>query len=325
MRPRAIASLLGVLAASTAAWAGRPIPPTRFSDGLPVAAGAKAGAEVAVLRARPSGRVRIPGATFVMGSTVTELEQAVALCETQPYGGARLVDDFSGNSLSVCDPRAFVEGPAHDVTLSPFEIDRTEVRVADYARCVSAGACSPPGFSTGDPRFDRPDLPVVLVSWNDARDYCGWVGARLPTEAEWEYTARGVGRRVFPWGNVFNGHLCNHGMLARDPTNARDGFAGLAPVGSFPDGATPLGIQDMAGNASEWVADTARVGKNGSTERAYLPQAQTNPLVSEGVMHVVRGGSYLEGPQEMRTAARNFLIVSARREHVGFRCAASVR
>ena len=108
--------------------------------------------------------------------------------------------------------------------LSPFYLDATEVTVADYGRCVAASECAPPGFSPGDKRFDQPNFPVTHVSWDDAAKYCAWSGGRLPTEAEWELAARGVEGREFPWGMNYNTHLCNHGALAADETDATDGF-----------------------------------------------------------------------------------------------------
>ena len=269
---------------------------------------------VQALRLAVDGRARVAGGTFIMGSSPTDMVRAVMLCRRE--------------ILHVrCDDVAMqfrAEGAAHEVTLAPFEIDRTEVRVRDYARCVAAGACPPPGFVRGDRRFDVPDQPVVQVRWDDAASYCAWAGGRLPTEAEWELAARGLrdDERDYPWGNVYNPHLLNHGAFAQDDADASDGFAGLAPVASFPDGATPAGVVDMAGNAAEWVADFYDVDENGFGHPAA---PETNPRGPKtGIFHVIRGGSYLSGAAWVRGAARSMMWLP-RSAAVGFRCAADVQ
>jgi sulfatase modifying factor 1 len=264
-----------------------------------------------------------------MGSSPADAERANVLCRREIL-------------RSRCDELAslfMAERPAHEVTLSSYELDRTEVTVAEYGRCVAAGACAPPGFPPGDERFDRPNFPLTHVRWEDANTYCVWAGGRLPTEAEWEFAARGTAGREYPWGELYNPYICNHGALAHDDTDATDGFVGIAPVGSFPDGATPLGLLDMAGNAAEWVSDYYEIDENGF---GYPAASQLNPKgPSHGVMHVVRGGSYLQGAAWMRAAARHIIVQTQmtiagfttgfvqslllpRSAMVGFRCAADV-
>jgi formylglycine-generating enzyme required for sulfatase activity len=213
------------------------------------------------------------------------------------------------------------EGVTHPVTLSPYFIDRTEVTVADYTRCVSAGRCGAPGFSASDARYAQPSFPVVLVTWEDARDYCTFARGRLPTEAEWELAARGLGGRTFPWGEVYNPHLSNHGSLALDVTDATDGFEGLAPVGSIPDGKTALGVLDMAGNAAEWVADAFDPDQVYEQVPPYPPTPETNPRHDAGSRHIIRGGSYMQGADFQRSAARYGTYPTRRLPYVGFRCA----
>ena len=269
------------------------------------------------LRVAPSGRVRIPAGTFTMGASAAEMLAAIELCEREIRG------------TQCHDPELVAmvraQGPAHAVTLSTFDLDRVEVTVADYARCVSVGACSPPEPPDVAPRPARGDVPVTYVRWEDASTFCRWAGGRLPTEAEWEYAARGPDAREFPWGRLYNPHLANHGGWANDPTDATDGYVGLAPVGSFPSGATPLGVLDMAGNAAEWVADVLEFDAAGRP-LGYPAEAQVDPppRTTGGGLHVVRGGSYVDAPMWLRSAARDTVLVS-RSPWVGFRCAADVR
>ena len=264
-----------VLAASAAGAAS----PERYAQGLEQHTEGDARDGIVVLRPVPQGRVHIPGGTFTMGSTPVQMMFGKNLCLREPLGTVQLVTPNGNIYLHCYDSRFLVEGVAHQVTLSSFWMDRTEVRVGDYMRCVSAGSCNAPGFSPGDARFSRPELPVVLVTWEEARDYCSFAKGRLPTEAEWEYAARGTVGRTFPWGNDWNPHLANHGSIALDPTDATDGFAGLAPVGSIPDGKTSLGLLDMAGNAAEWVGDVAEAATDARELIAmpYAPDAVTDP------------------------------------------------
>jgi formylglycine-generating enzyme required for sulfatase activity len=200
------------------------------------------------------------------------------------------------------------------VYLSEYWIDRSEVTVERYRACVGAGVCTELPYAAGAARFDEPDLPAVLVSWHDARRFCSWVGGRLPTEAEWERAARGAHGRRYPWGNVYNPFLSNHGQLSSDDLDDSDGFLELAPVGSFPDGATEAGILDMAGNADEWVADWYAP--------AYVEASVINPRGPDaGEDRVVRGGSYAHPRASLRCAARSHSPPDERRSWRGFRCA----
>lgn len=299
-------------------------PPPRidpFWAGLPAPA-ARAPAEGIVALKEPlERRVRISGGKFVMGSTAAEVQRGRELCFQEPAGARYCQDDSEEYRLM------FSEQRPHEVTVRDIDLDRTEVSVARYRRCVAAGACSPPGFVAGDARFDRGELPVTHVTWDDAESYCRWTGGRLPTEAEWEHAARGRGGHAFPWGDLYNPHLANHGSLSEDETDARDGYAGLAPIGSFPDGATQTGLLDMAGNAAEWVFDYYDRDADGLGYRSTAVVDPKGPTSSQ-FGHVVRGGSYRTGGYALRTAARRFAwgaggIVSSSRE-IGFRCAYDV-
>jgi|HubBroStandDraft_1064217.scaffolds.fasta_scaffold111825_2 sulfatase modifying factor 1 len=308
--------LLGVstCAGQPAAAAHRPLRTEAWWAGLDDPADAASANGAVALRSARARRVRVLGTTFTMGSTPAGFKRAMDLCETQVFR-------VHCSELGVVDLLR-AEQVAHEVTISTFDMDRTEVTVEDYSRCVAAGACEPAGLLPGA-ATPQPKLPVTNVRWEAAVRFCRWAGGRLPTEAEWELAARGAEGREFPWGNVYNPHLSNHGAWADDRTDATDGFVGLAPVGSFPDGATPEGILDMAGNAAEWVADELELDASGRPV-GYGPEPEFDPAAKVlGGPHVVRGGSFEDAPMWLRSAARDTTLWA--RAGVGFRCAADVR
>jgi formylglycine-generating enzyme required for sulfatase activity len=134
--------------------------------------------------------------------------------------------------------------PVHTVYLDAYWIDRTEVTNAMYAKCVADGVCR--DATSSDHSFNKVDHPATYIKWDDAQTYCAWAEAHLPAEAEWEKAARGTDGRKFPWGNDDpNSKLLNYSSLVGDTT----------PVGSYPSGASPYGVFDMAGNAWEWTSD----------------------------------------------------------------------
>lgn len=265
---------------------------------------------VATLRAPAVSKVLIPAGSFQMGSDIGEIVTAVATCRAQP--GGRTCDALSARCL--CQEEVFAdEFPVHEVFLSAFELDTREVTVAQYERCVEAGPCGKRPTDAGGGRFNAAELPVTMVTFQDAVTFCKFAGGRLPTEAEWERAARGLTNHRYPWGNVWNLFLANGGKYALDPFEDRDGFLELAPPGSFPRGRTPSGLLDMAGNVEEWVADWFD---------AYNEGPLTDPKgPNNGDERVTRGGSYLHASPWLRAASRGHDFPGARRAFRGFRCA----
>ena len=207
------------------------------------------------------------------------------------------------------------EQPVHTVVQDGFWIDRTEVTNAQYARCVASGACDVSGF-VNDVDFNAADQPVVGVDWRNASAYCMWAGGRLPTEAEWEYAARGAEGRLFPWGTDFDGTRLNfcdvNCAQARADKTVDDGFAQTAPVASYAEGKSWCGAFDMAGNVMEWVADWYGT---------YPSGAQLNPIgPAIGTEKVLRGGSWLSNETNVRAAYRGTGLTTLSFNGVGFRC-----
>jgi formylglycine-generating enzyme required for sulfatase activity len=203
------------------------------------------------------------------------------------------------------------EQPVHTVTLDSFWIDRTEVTNDQYERCAADGTCiraSQSSSSTrdsyyGDSQYN--DYPAIRLDWNDAKTYCEWIGGRLPTEAEWEYAARGPEGHIYPWGNdPPDGTLANYGGRVGDTTK----------VGSYPDGESWVGALDMAGNVWEWVNDWYA----GNYYAASQSKNPTGP--SAGVLKVIRGGSWYYIP-DIRPANRVPEGTYVREVNIGFRCA----
>jgi formylglycine-generating enzyme required for sulfatase activity len=213
------------------------------------------------------------------------------------------------------------EQPVHTVALDAFWIDRTEVTNAQFAAFLNMqgnqeeGGLTWLGLEDEDCLIEQvdgefrsrggyTDHPVIEVTWYGAAAYCEWAGARLPTEAEWEYAARGPEGHIYPWGN-------------KDPTcdlAQYGGCSGLTvQVGSLPDGASWCGVLDLAGNVREWVADW--YGN-------YPSGALTNPTGPEtGADRVLRGGSWYDAPEFVRGASRYGNRPDDRFNSLGFRCA----
>jgi sulfatase modifying factor 1 len=208
------------------------------------------------------------------------------------------------------------EQPQRSVYLDAFAIDQVEVSNDRYMVFVqTTGHRNPPhpyetGLLTSAARIEH--LPVVQVTWYDAKAYCAWAKKRLPTEAEWEKAARGTDGRRFPWGND-------------DPTPSRanfdrewDGDKTLAPVGSLSEGASPYGVKDMAGNAREWVQDWY--------DHDYYKHApHRNPQGPErGVVRSIRGGSWHSPLSDITAAGRGRGGFALQTHGTGFRCARSI-
>ena len=194
--------------------------------------------------------------------------------------------------------RAPNEIPDHDVQLSAYWIDQLEVTNAMYALCMNAGQCDAPQSSRSQRRtdyFENPefkDFPVVYVTWGQAKAYCEWAGRRLPTEAEWERAARGDDFRTFPWGeNKADGLLANFNMLVGDTSR----------VGTYPAGASPFGVLDMAGNVAEWVNDFYAFDYSVS-DNVLNPMG---PETSSSFNRVVRGGSLGDAEINIRVSKRS--------------------
>lgn len=243
--------------------------------------------------------------------------------------GARMIYVPSGIFRMGSDEAEPDEAPSRIVRLDAYYIDEMEVTNGHYAQCVEAGACQPPGRTGatfhpayyGDPAYD--DYPVIFVNWFDARDFCSWRGARLPSEAEWERAAgfdpaMGV-KYTFPWGDIFDGTLlnfCDVNCTQDDrDTTFDDEHRDTAPVGTYPGGRSPIGLYDMAGNVMEWVNDWYE-------PRAYEGATDTNPLGPlDGEFKALRGGSWLSDQEQVRVSGRGSYDPSVRRAHLGFRCA----
>ncbi|MGD2071002.1 MAG: SUMF1/EgtB/PvdO family nonheme iron enzyme [Gemmatimonadota bacterium] len=228
--------------------------------------------------------VRIPGGTFWMGAQDEDPE-------APGY-----------------DPEAFDrESPVHRVTVKPFALGRYPVTVEEFRQFVDAGdggylkpdLWKPKGWEWRE-RTERtepkgwqaqlrhPNRPVIGISWFEANAYCRWAGGRLPTEAEWELAARGEEGRRYPWGDEEpDPRRANFGMRVGDAT----------PVGLYPRGASPEGIQDLAGNVWEWCGDRYR--PYGAAEEDDLAESE------DGASRVLRGGSFADFPRYLRAAFRD--------------------
>jgi formylglycine-generating enzyme required for sulfatase activity len=267
--------------------------------------------------------VYVPAGQFEMGSSDADLAAAMQACA-----------QASGEEQNCQRDRYLDEQPAHPVTLDAFWIDKTEVTNAQFSEFLNdQGNQAEEGISWLEPaaghreveygqieeiggvfrpREGYANYPVVEVSWYGASAYCSWVGGRLPTEAEWEYAARGLDATIYPWGDDFDQGAANY---------SETGFFGggetrWMPVGSFPEGASWCGALDMAGNVWEWVSDWWSADYYGRSP------GENPPGPESGDIRVGRGGSWYDDPWHVRSAFRKGLSPSSYRIHwIGIRCA----
>jgi formylglycine-generating enzyme required for sulfatase activity len=276
--------------------------------------------------------VWIKAGLFQMGLSDDDLHHYASLCEDSP-------------NPACSSERWGASRPAHIRDPAPFYVDTHEVTNAEYQECIDTRTCpklkatqceligSAGDFATRRltrkrkaamaVRVTSGDLPAACVSRVEAATYCHWASKRLPSEAEWEFAASSGGERLFPWGPLdgrglqpINGAdqalavvMEWDGILADSVGQHRDAYAFAASVGSFEDGRTPSGLEDISGNVAEWVSDP------------YEPYASDNSRRSSLREGVVRGGSWADFGPALSTKARRAMEPTRRRADVGFRCA----
>lgn len=277
----------------------------------------------------PSTPTKIPTPTLGVGSTRIREDDDMEMVYV-PSG--RFTSGISQEDIdwllaqSWCDDCVIEERlqaeemPQQSIQLDAFWIDKYEVTNAQFAQFIDETDYFPTSeeenqiFSTDDFEFKEGvtwrsfyentsgNFPAI-VSWSDATAYCEWVGGRLPTEAEWEKTARGTVGQVFPWGD----EQISNEYLSFDPGE-------IQPVGSFPKGASPYGALDMSGNVSEWVYDWF-------DEDYYSERPLSNPTgPNTGETHAMRGGTSTSGGiSAFRTSGRDFFW-DVSTDFIGFRC-----
>lgn len=227
----------------------------------------------------PPGMIFIKGSSFTMGHNASDKQSDI--------------EKFSG--------------PEHSVTVASFYIDKTEVTNQEYKKFVDATHHPAPSNWKDNQFPPGGDLePVVNVTWTDADAYAKWAGKRLPTEAEWEYAARGTDGRAYPWGNEWL-----EGVAVSNELPGKD----VHTVGSLPKGASPFGVLDMAGNVGEWTDDDF-VSYPGNTDQID-PKYKGNK--------VFRGGSFTNDKKYLTTYFRNWVKPTISDKALGFRCVKSIK
>jgi formylglycine-generating enzyme required for sulfatase activity len=257
---------------------------------------------------------RESAASAVAVLTADDLEPGAGKRWHEPVTGMAFVRIPSGR-FEMGGSGEYDGKPAHGVRLSSFWLAETPVTNRQYGLFLEQNKSDEPGYWR-DERFSDPEQPVVGVSWHDAVRFCEWLseqgggGFRLPSEAQWEYAARGTDGRIYPWGD-------------EEPDDKRACFATGKPaaVGSFPGGRGPFGTLDQAGNVWEWCLDVW-------DEKAYEKRAGSEPvdlLVTKGdeQRRVLRGGAWSDAAVALRAAVRLWLPASYRDVDVGFRVLAA--
>lgn len=269
----------------------------------------------------------VPEGEFFMGSTATQSDEAVALCNQYFGSGSDCKQDWFSD-----------EEPQHKVRINAFWIMETEVTNDQFRVFVNDDGYEVSQWWTDagwqwrksnnitqpqhweNSQWSQSDFPVVGISWYEANAYAAWLSYttglsfRLPTEAEWEKAARGIDGLIFPWGNNWNETFINHcdqNCISDWNTFTDDGYQNTAPVGSYIAGASPYGVLDMAGNVWEWTS---------SQDRIYPYDKEDGREILQGMIaRIVRGGAFDSGPDNYRTANRNRSEPDFRNVNLGMR------
>jgi len=262
----------------------------------------------------PEDMVLIPGGSFLMGVDKTERVDTKKMTLRQQLKYAVSKEAFND------------EGPAHMVILDPYYMDKYEVSNKHYAEFIKATDHPAPAY-WDDHRRNKPQQPVSGVNWHDANAYCSWTNKRLPSEAEWEKAARGPEGYKYPWGNELDPTKANFGRKQEYTAN----------VDAYPEGKSPYGIYNMAGNVFEWVDDwydpnfykntKETVNPHGPKEGVFLSSTGTYvDRIATGKKRVIRGGSWY-APAESVTNTHRFWNDPMNNSYgvgLGFRCARTV-
>ena len=265
--------------------------------------------------------ILIPGGRFLMGSTGAEIDAQ--------FRDTGLPEDWKKHTLD--------EEPRHKRTIEPFYIYKYEVTNEHYKAFIDAtGHRAPPHWKGKDFPAGKGRHPVVEVSWDDAQAYCRWAGTQLPTEAQWEYAARGPepaegkSSRVFPWGDAWDRRLSNNASnhAGKELTSAEDWktwyegdqkslYPLTSHVGSFPKSVSPFDIHDMAGNAWEWCAE---IQAPYADQRAADAPKDTPKNDAAKKLRARRGGSWANVALHIRSADRQPAPQDDLNLYTGFRC-----
>jgi formylglycine-generating enzyme required for sulfatase activity len=248
-----------------------------------------------------------------MGSTDAQIEAVFEMCEALRGEG------------ECYHPLYERESPQHKICFDePFWIDRTEVTNGQFATFG--------GVAELESDFPGDDLPREMVSWFEGRDYCDQRGARLPTEAEWEYAARGPDSLVYPWGNQFDGtrlNYCDQNCTFDWADQAYDdGYEKVAPVGSYEGGFSWVGAYDMSGNVWEWTSTIFGYREEDQWQEIfpfpYDPSDGRETISDENTAwRVLRGGSWRYDNNIAHSASRHGNYPDLRGDNTGFRCVRS--
>lgn len=261
----------------------------------------------------PEGMVYVPAGPFLMGVDKKVNVKTEEMSKLQQLRYAVSREAFHD------------EGPARNVILDPFYIDQYEVSNKQFGEFIKATGHPAPAY-WDDHKRNKPEQPVSGVNWNDANAYCSWANKRLPTEAEWEKTARGPEGYKYPWGNELDSSKANFGRKSEFTAN----------VDAYPEGKSGYGAFNMAGNVFEWVQDwydpnyykntKEIVNPIGPKEGAWLSGTGTYvDRIAVGKKRVIRGGSWY-APAESVTNTHRFWNDPMNNSYgvgLGFRCARS--